>query len=1052
MKKHKKHAMALRLLLLLGVAALLFSSGAYAFGGIFSFSQPRPNASAATSSGSSSSSVSAMRHSNDSLDLFPMQIGRTGTSALSSGSSSTRSSAASSGQNAETSETDTSRWNPSDKAGRVRGKIDNSASQIYQTPPATFRPAFKPTAKPTNTNSQTKPAAQQDPGHQPNPLPKPSPTPQPKPLPVPQPTPAPNPQPYPWPSPAPHIVNISAVKLEKTALTLKKGDTSVLKATIFPADTTQSKAVTWSSSNEKVAVVDKTGKITAVEGGSAKISAKASNGVTGVCIVTVTVPATKVSLNLTNVDLGKGDSRILTPAVEPMDTTDTVNWATSNNDIVAVDNAGKITAVTPGTTTITATVGSVTASCKVTVGISITQIKLSETDLTVKKGESNALSATIVPLDATEDKAVTWTSSDDKTATVDKEGNVTGIENGTAIITAQAGTHTAQCTVHVLVPATGISLDKKEINIDRGSTQTLTAKISPDDTTVTNADWFSTDETVATVDNKGKVTGVSTGSTVITVKSRDGGFTVHCTVHVVVSITGIHLSESALTLKKGKSHALLGAVLPADTTEDKTIKWASSDPRIASVDTSGNVTAVEGGTTTITLTVGKHTAICDITVVVPVTGIKLDNSSLKLTKGTGATLIATLNPGDSTDKKIMWTSSNPDVAVVDESGQLQTVSSGQATITATSHDGGFRANCTISVVIPVTGLSLDQPSLTLRKGNTIKLTSTIAPANATDQAESWTTSNPGVATVDSAGNVTAVGGGNTVITATTHDGGYSARCSVNVSVPVTGITLDKTSLTCLLGESNILTATITPSDATDQEIIWSSSDNSICTVDQNGTVTSVGYGKATITASTHNGGFTANCIVDTLPITYQGMSIEDGIACLSDTKTSYQEKKLNIHVDYITAQGYNQERYSGVHLHFPKPITLVSGGDTAISFTTHLINLSDATGDYTYGTLHVRCSYTKDPYHTSCDYSNNASEGDNGDLEICRNALYTVKDVDYKFRGDYYVHDADKTTSTTSDMYIYVSDSRQKAIDYSITNFQIHLADGRTMNIFDLLQ
>lgn len=1022
MKKLKKHVMILCLFLLLGIMALVISFNASAIGRMF---LPASSGKVTVSSAPTSSS-GAKSQSYTQADLFPAQIGNSDTSVINSKSKSNAPTLSDSDTDVSQTETDTSGWN---NKGNLTGESGITVTPISESAPV--KSPSKPVPKPAPKPSPAKP--------------KPSPT---KPQPVTPTTPQPNPQSTPTPQPvtpiqptgggssngggSSRVVKITAVNLNKTGLTLKKGEAAALTASVSPDNTTQSKTVTWSSSNEKVATVDSTGKVTAVEGGSTKITAKASNGVTGVCNVSVTVAATKIALNLTNIDLEKGDSRVLTPTVSPTDSTDSVSWATSNNDIGAVDNTGKITAVASGTATITATVGTVSASCKVTVGISITQLKLSDTDITIKKGESHALTATINPPDTTEDKAVTWTTSDDKVAKVDKDGKITGIENGTAIITAQAGIHTAQCTVHVLVSATGITLDKNEINVERGSSQTLTAKIAPDDTTVTNVDWVSTDETIATVDNKGKVTGISTGSTVITVKSRDGGFTAHCTVHVVVSITGVHLNDSSLTLKKGDSHALVGIVLPADTTEDKTIKWTSSNTAVANVDNSGNimaveggtavitaqvgthtaqctvtvivpvtgisfessdisvekgasqtltpvftpsdatdkavtwtssndavatvdpsgmvstltpgvttitatshdgefkatctvhvvisikgialsdksltlnkggskaltvtidppdttedktvhwtssnpaaatidrfgkVTAVEGGTSVITAAVGKYTVTCNITVVVPVTGISLSQTSLKLAKGTGATLTATLQPADATDKGISWTSSNPNIVTVDTSGKLQAVAVGQATITATSHDGGFRANCTVSVVIPVTGIRLDQSSLTLRKGSTSKLTATVSPSDATDKAVSWATSNPGVATVDGSGNITAVNGGTAIITATSHDGGYKAQCAINVPIPVTGISLNKTADTMKAGSTDTLVATVIPSDAVDKAVVWSSSNPSVATVDQNGRVIAVGSGKANITAASHDGGYISSCSV-TVPVTW----------------------------------------------------------------------------------------------------------------------------------------------------------------------------------------
>lgn len=141
------------------------------------------------------------------------------------------------------------------------------------------------------------------------------------------------------------------------------------------------------------------------------------------------------------------------------------------------------------------------------------------------------------------------------------------------------------------------------------------------------------------------------------------------------------------------------------------------------------------------------------------------------------------------------------------------------------------------------------------------------PADATNKAVSWSSSNTGVATVDASGVVTAVGGGTGTITVKTADGGYTASCTVTVTVPVTGVSLDKSALVINKGNTGSLTATITPADATDKAVTWNSSNTSIATVDSFGHVTAVSYGTATISATTQDGGFASVCTVS-VPITW----------------------------------------------------------------------------------------------------------------------------------------------------------------------------------------
>lgn len=578
---------------------------------------------------------------------------------------------------------------------------------------------------------------------------------------------------------------ITKVSLNKTEITLNKGNVSEpLTTSLEPGDTTDNKAITWTTNNDKIAKVDAQGRIAAVEAGSTQVVAHSCNQKTAVCNVKVLVPPASIKINSDDFSIDKDSSKTLTATVGPDDCTDkSVIWATSNNDIVSVDATGKVTAEKAGNATITASTadGKIKASCNVTVVISISTLKLDKTALTLIKGTEQTLTATIDPPDTTEEKKVIWTTSNPDVATVDDTGNIKGIENGTATITAQIGSHVAECKVTVTVPTTGITLDKTTVVLPKGKDDTLTATIYPQDTSDKAVEWSSSDESIATVDSSGKVTGIKVGSAVITAKTHNGGYTAHCTVNVVIPVTGITLDKTELNLIKGNSDTLLATIVPPDAT-DQTVTWESSDPAVATVDGTGKVTAAGGGSANIKVTThdGKFTAVCKVTVTVPVSGISLDKTSLKLVKGTSGTLTATITPSDAGNKNVLWSTSNDDICSVDTSGKITGNNVGSAIITATSDDGGFTAQCTVTVVIPVTGVSLDKTSLSLVRLDTAGITATVIPGDATDQAITWESSNPAIATVDSTGKVTGVSVGMATIQAVTHDGGYKAQCSVTV--------------------------------------------------------------------------------------------------------------------------------------------------------------------------------------------------------------------------------------------------------------------------------
>ncbi len=166
--------------------------------------------------------------------------------------------------------------------------------------------------------------------------------------------------------------------------------------------------------------------------------------------------------------------------------------------------------------------------------------------------------------------------------------------------------------------------------------------------------------------------------------------------------------------------------------------------------------------------------------------------------------------------------------------------------------------------VPVTGVSLDITSLELDQDESQTLTAIIEPENATDKTVTWSSSNNDVVTVNQDGVVSFAGAGSSTVTVTTNQGGFTAECSVTTTVDVTGISLDITSLELGVDETRQLTATVTPEDATNQSVSWSSSDNEVVTVDEIGLVSYVGSGSAVITVTTEEGNFTAECQVNAL--------------------------------------------------------------------------------------------------------------------------------------------------------------------------------------------
>ena len=254
-------------------------------------------------------------------------------------------------------------------------------------------------------------------------------------------------------------VDVEKVSLNKSATTLTEGESETLTATITPSNATGDKTVKWSSSNGVVAAVDSNGKVTAKKAGTAVITATSSNGKSASCTVTVKqkeIAITGISLNKSTTSLTEGESETLTATITPSNATGdkTVKWSSSNGVVAAVDSNGKVTAKKAGTAVITATSSNgKSASCTVTVKqkeIAITGISLNKSTTSLTEGESETLTATITPSNATGDKTVKWSSSNGVVAAVDSNGKVTAKKAGTAVITATSSNgKTAGCTVTV---------------------------------------------------------------------------------------------------------------------------------------------------------------------------------------------------------------------------------------------------------------------------------------------------------------------------------------------------------------------------------------------------------------------------------------------------------------------------------------------------------------------------------------------------------------------------------------------------------------------------
>ena len=358
------------------------------------------------------------------------------------------------------------------------------------------------------------------------------------------------------------------------------------------------------------------------------------------------------------IEIIEGESAVLSASVSPEAASDrAVAWSSSDRSVATVDKAGTVHGLRPGTATVTATAEGKSGTCAVTVkakAVNVTEVTLDKTELTLTEGETETLTATVRP-DNADNRKVTWSSDKTEVATVDGAGRVTAVKAGEAVVTVttEDGGKTATCKVTVkakVIGVTEVTLDRTELTLTEGETETLTATVRPDNADNRKVTWSSDKTEVATVDGAGRVTAVKAGEAVVTVTTEDGGKTATCKVTVkakAVPVTGVEVNPWAVTLSVRGTSKLSYTIRPADAT-NQNVKWESDNPSVATVDSDGNVRAVSAGVAKVSAVTedGGFRSGCTVTVKEFSSGFEVGGLFYKTAKGYSMDFVeVTGNPG-----------------------------------------------------------------------------------------------------------------------------------------------------------------------------------------------------------------------------------------------------------------------------------------------------------------------------------------------------------------------------------------------------------------------
>lgn len=680
----------------------------------------------------------------------------------------------------------------------------------------------------------------------------------------------------------PTNVPVTGVTVSENAVTMWVGEDKSFGVTVSPEGATNKN---WTSSTSNASIASLFGKSTihAVAPGTAIITVTTEDGKkTATITVTVTQQVGEIRLSADKTTLKVGGTAKVTANVLPENASNKgVTFTSSHSTVATVDANGNVQAASAGTTTITATAADgkgAYGTITIKVEDMATGVTLSPTSKELKVNETAQLAASVLP--ATANQGIKFTSSDETVATVSETGLVTARKEGTAVITATAADgseKSASCTIKVGatavdVPVTGITLDQPEITIEvLKDAKQLKATVEPANATNKDVVFSSSNTNVAVVSNTGLVTAINNGTATITVTSKENpSIMAKCLVKVgaPVLVTDVTVQPAELNLKTDGTYQLSVSVLPSNA-DERGVTFESSNTAVATVSASGLITAKGPGTATITVTAkdssGKK-ATCTVTVTQPVKGVTVSPSSVVIQKDNVQKLTASVVPENATNKKLIYKSSNETVAVVSNDGIITARSEGWATITVCSEENqAIYGTCTVKVGLPVyvTKITLDTTNVTMWAGATRQLGVSIEPANADIKTVTYGSSNPDVATVSSNGLITAKKKGTATITVTATDGsGKSASCAVIVKQPVTGIQITPNGFTLVKGDVKDLKANVSPADADNPDVIWTSSNTNIAAVSSKGQVTAVNEGSCVITATCKdNASISASCTI-----------------------------------------------------------------------------------------------------------------------------------------------------------------------------------------------
>lgn len=658
----------------------------------------------------------------------------------------------------------------------------------------------------------------------------------------------------------------------------------------------------WSCSDESCVSVEPAGPYAIIKalkktatGSTVKVTLEwtSDEGVTlsALCEITVSDTAENFNIIPSTLVMEVGQTQTIQTDI---DGSANIVWLVSDKEVATVVDSSaekpsaQVTALKPGEVIITAlnTINNAYATCLLTVEQPVTELQIGIDNVAYEIYET-VLSKGFVfmqplyaPEDATDTKFTWSVAKGEDVAEIDSTGKVTLLKEGTAMITLKCRTITAYCNLVVKKnPITDIVPDITEIDMVKGDTYKVTTEISPLEPSDKTLIWTSMDSGVASVNN-GTITAVGAGDTYITVEAAvaddDGNkASAIIKVHVREKLENVAFESNDTYINVGATKEVGIIYTPAEGINKK-VEFTSSNTSIFTVQNTDDkcmITGVAVGTAILScvaedLGPGKVIT-CTVHVTataVPATDFAITPADATVNIGSTLQLEKIFTPKEATNQYVTWSSSDTEIATVNNVGTVTGVKEGKITVSAVYTDTPDRVpwirTSTITVKdapVRATSFDVDPATKNIIVGEKFNITPIFTPDNTTNKHVDYQSLDTGVVTVDDKGVVTGVGAGDAVIQCQSEDGGFIATCAVRVDNAIE-FSLSPATKEIAVGKSFKLKKVTKPADA-NKTATWSTSNASIASVSASGRVTGKRIGSCVISCTITKYNQSARCRV-----------------------------------------------------------------------------------------------------------------------------------------------------------------------------------------------